>query len=114
MNINDLLGLSREQLESTNCGNIVSENNVNSTVELDNVKTQVDDCLHHGLFYFDLSDSDTMTMAIVKVEKFSKFRLFKFRLLNRVKCKEYIQTITLSTNNELVIAYIHENIIKAI
>lgn len=114
MKIEDLLGLTHKEVESLNKENIVAMNNVNCTIEVDNIKSPYNNNTNHSLLYFDLVDHSTMTMAVLKLEKLSLINKIKLRYISNIRYKEYIGIVTFTGKNEAVVTYIRENIIKAL
>ena len=112
--IEDIIGLTHKEIELLNKDNIISMNNVNCTIELNNIENPYNKSHGHALLYFDLVDHSTMTMVIIKIEKLSLLTKIKLRFLSNIRYKEYIGNITFTGKNEVVITYIRENIIKAL
>lgn len=115
MVIENLLGLTKSEIENLNQDNIISQNIMNGTIELKNVKSGIDGDFHNVLFYFDLTDRSTMTMAVLKFEEMNIATRAKLFLKKEFKCNDYIGKVTYSDNKkEAVIAYVHKNIVKSV
>lgn len=112
--VEDLLGLTKRELEVQELDNVVSISNVNSTVELRNIRSSIDKKPHHVFFYFDLSDNSVMTMAVLKFENVSFLTRVRLKRINGSKCGSYVRTVTITNKKEAVISYVHENVVKAI
>lgn len=113
--LENLLGQSFSDLKEVDEDDIVAINNVNSTVELRNVKSNFDTRGHHALFYFDLADNNTMTMAVIKLESITYFKRLKIKSIKDISCNGYIGSVTLfNKGRDVVITYVRENIIKAL
>lgn len=113
--IEDLLGMSLNELIELGEGNVIALNKVNSTLELSNVGSTFDYGAYHALFYFDLVDSNVMTMAVIKIENVKYFKRLKLKSLKNISFNGYIGSVTLfNKGRDVVITYVRENIIKAL
>lgn len=114
MDILDLIGKSKQIIESTSGLEIVAKNNVNCTIEVKGITTSYDDLKHHVLLFFDIANNNVMTLAILKLEKLTTLHKAKLLRLRNMKCGEYICNITFSNKHEAMVTYIRESIFRAI
>lgn len=114
MHIRDYLGKSKKEVESLGKDNVVSVNNVNCTVEVKDICIEVVNTPCHAIFYFDLANNDVMTMALVKVEGLTILDKAKISLHKNFTCEGYIGSVTRTSNKDVLLTYIRENIYKAL